>query len=62
MMTMLTMPDNVNFLEAIVLPNEQFYVGRGQGDYMRIVCARSGPTETISTGLPTSFFTSLTYC
>jgi hypothetical protein len=28
-MTMLTMPDNVNFLEAIVLPNEQLYVGRG---------------------------------
>jgi NAD(P)-dependent dehydrogenase (short-subunit alcohol dehydrogenase family) len=28
-MTMLTMPDNVNFLEAIVLPNAQLYVGRG---------------------------------
>ena len=28
-MTMLTMPDDVNFLEAIVLPNEQLYVGRG---------------------------------
>lgn len=28
-MTMLTMPDNVNFLEAIVLPNEQLYIGRG---------------------------------
>ena len=28
-MTMLTMPDDVNFLEAIVLPNEQVYVGRG---------------------------------
>lgn len=28
-MTMLTMPDHVNFLEAIVLPNEQLYVGRG---------------------------------
>ncbi len=28
-MTMLTMPDHVNFLEAIVLPNEQLYIGRG---------------------------------
>jgi NAD(P)-dependent dehydrogenase (short-subunit alcohol dehydrogenase family) len=28
-MVMLTMPDDVNFLEAIVLPNEQLYVGRG---------------------------------
>lgn len=28
-MTMLTMPDNVNFLEAIVLPNQQLYIGRG---------------------------------
>jgi NAD(P)-dependent dehydrogenase (short-subunit alcohol dehydrogenase family) len=28
-MAMLTMPDDVNFLEAIVLPNEQLYVGRG---------------------------------
>ncbi len=28
-MTMLTLPDHVNFLEAIVLPNEQLYVGRG---------------------------------
>ena len=28
-MTMLTMPHNVNFLEAIVLPNAQLYVGRG---------------------------------
>lgn len=28
-MTMLSMPDNVNFLEAIVLPNEQLYIGRG---------------------------------
>lgn len=28
-MAMLTMPDHVNFLEAIVLPNEQLYVGRG---------------------------------
>ena len=28
-MAMLTMPDDVNFLEAIVLPNEQRYVGRG---------------------------------
>jgi NAD(P)-dependent dehydrogenase (short-subunit alcohol dehydrogenase family) len=27
--TMLTMPPNVNFLEAIVLPNQQLYVGRG---------------------------------
>jgi NAD(P)-dependent dehydrogenase (short-subunit alcohol dehydrogenase family) len=27
--TMLTMPPEVNFLEAIVLPNEQLYVGRG---------------------------------
>jgi NAD(P)-dependent dehydrogenase (short-subunit alcohol dehydrogenase family) len=26
---MLTMPDDVNFLDAIVLPNEQLYVGRG---------------------------------
>lgn len=25
----LTMPDHVNFLEAIVLPNEQLSVGRG---------------------------------
>ena len=28
-MAMLSMPDDVNFLEAIVLPNEQLYVGRG---------------------------------
>lgn len=28
-MAMLKMPDDVNFLEAIVLPNEQLYVGRG---------------------------------
>ena len=27
--TMLTMPPHVNFLEAIVLPNQQLYVGRG---------------------------------
>lgn len=27
--TMLTMPPDVNFLEAIVLPNQQLYVGRG---------------------------------
>ena len=27
--TMLTMPPNVNFLEAIVLPTEQLYIGRG---------------------------------
>lgn len=27
--TMLTMPPDVNFLEAIVLPTEQLYVGRG---------------------------------
>jgi NAD(P)-dependent dehydrogenase (short-subunit alcohol dehydrogenase family) len=28
-MAMLSMPDDVNFLEAIVLPNQQLYVGRG---------------------------------
>ncbi len=28
-MTMLTMPGDVNFLDAIVLPNQQVYVGRG---------------------------------
>ncbi|MEY3172797.1 MAG: hypothetical protein RLZZ436_710 [Planctomycetota bacterium] len=28
-LTMLTMPPDVNFLEAIVLPNQQLYVGRG---------------------------------
>lgn len=28
-MAMLSMPDDVNFLEAIVLPNDQLYVGRG---------------------------------
>ncbi len=28
-MVMLTMPDDVNFLDAVVLPNEQLYVGRG---------------------------------
>lgn len=28
-MAMLTMPDDVNFLEAIVLPSQQLYVGRG---------------------------------
>jgi len=28
-MVMLTMPDDVNFLEAIVLPSQQLYVGRG---------------------------------
>lgn len=28
-MTMLTMPDGVNFLEAVVLPSEQLYIGRG---------------------------------
>lgn len=27
--TMLTMPDDVNFLEAIVLPSRQLYIGRG---------------------------------
>jgi hypothetical protein len=26
---MATMPDNINFLEAIVLPMGQLYVGRG---------------------------------
>ncbi|MBL8812050.1 MAG: SDR family oxidoreductase [Planctomycetaceae bacterium] len=28
-MTMLTMPQGVNFLDAVVLPNEQLYLGRG---------------------------------
>jgi len=28
-MAMLSMPDDVNFLEAIVLPSQQLYVGRG---------------------------------
>ncbi len=28
-MAMLTMPDDVNFLEAIVMPSQQLYVGRG---------------------------------
>ncbi|MCA9065424.1 MAG: short-chain dehydrogenase, partial [Planctomycetaceae bacterium] len=28
-MTMLTMPPDVNFLDAIVLPSQQLYVGRG---------------------------------
>lgn len=28
-MTMLTMPDDVNFLDAVVLPSRQLYIGRG---------------------------------
>jgi NAD(P)-dependent dehydrogenase (short-subunit alcohol dehydrogenase family) len=28
-MTMLSMPDDVNFLEAVVLPSQQLYLGRG---------------------------------